>query len=72
MQPSHYLSPYVESNIRAMLGMGPDDSIPRSLLARIFRIDELCYRCGGSIRSRQILALIVYAWLASQRKKRST
>lgn len=71
MQPSYDLTPYVESNIRAMLGIGPDDSIPRSLMARIIQVDSLCRKCGGRLFSRQALAVIVVAWLASQRKKRS-
>ena len=41
--------------------------LPNNLVESLIDLDALCERCGGSLRSRQLIAFVVMGYNASEK-----
>lgn len=54
--------------VREMLGLSFDEKIPLGLDGYLAQVDELCELAGGSLRSRQVVAMIIAQWKNNREK----
>lgn len=53
---------------KQILQLNDEEDLPEDLFDRLAYIDMLCFRAGGTIGSRQMIAYIIYDYLKEKGK----
>lgn len=53
---------------KQILQLNDEEDLPEDLFDRLAYIDMLCFRTGGTISSRQMIAYIIYDYLKEKGK----